>query len=45
MLRTFQAHCAAFLARHAVCGRTAPAIAINFFRVIHRFDNANSVIT
>ncbi len=45
MLRTFQAHCAAFLAPHAACGRTTPAIAINFFRAIHRFDNAKSVST
>jgi len=41
----FQAHCAAFPAPHAVCGRTAPSIAVDFFRAIHRFDNANSVST
>jgi hypothetical protein len=29
-------HCAAFRAPHAVCGRTTPAIGINFFRAIHR---------
>jgi len=44
-LRAFRARYAAFLAPHAVCGRTTPAIAINFFRAIHRFDNAKSVTT
>jgi hypothetical protein len=40
-----QAHCASFFAPHDAFGWTTPTIAINFFRAIHRFDNANSVTT